>query len=230
MKLCCRCSQNKPISEFGKRTRNRDGLEFFCKSCSKVEKDRYADRRRELDRERYHNSREYYVAKSSKTQYKKRGNPLPEKYSATLESVKKKHTPVITYKDVLLRIRDYKRSNPELMKSKYKKWSSTDNGKLTNSLKSQRRRAREKELPNTLTKQEVLSILDSQAGKCAGCQLEFSPLHRYEIDHIVPVSLGGGLTKDNVQLLCRSCNASKGAKVIRFIKESTHYKYSVNGE
>lgn len=38
-------------------------------------------------------------------------------------------------------------------------------------------------------------------------------------DHILPVSKGGGLTQDNVQALCRSCNASKSDKHIDFRKK-----------
>lgn len=34
-----------------------------------------------------------------------------------------------------------------------------------------------------------------------------------EIDHIVPVSLGGTNDIDNLQTLCSCCNASKGARV-----------------
>lgn len=37
-----------------------------------------------------------------------------------------------------------------------------------------------------------------------------------EVDHIVPVSMGGLLVIENVQPLCRSCNSSKGAKCIDF--------------
>lgn len=32
------------------------------------------------------------------------------------------------------------------------------------------------------------------------------------IDHVVPESKGGGLTMDNTQTLCKSCNSRKGAK------------------
>ena len=34
-----------------------------------------------------------------------------------------------------------------------------------------------------------------------------------EVEHLVPVSLGGGNTWDNLALACRSCNSSKGAHV-----------------
>ena len=33
-----------------------------------------------------------------------------------------------------------------------------------------------------------------------------------EIDHIYPEILGGGIDPENLQTLCRPCNASKGAK------------------
>jgi len=34
------------------------------------------------------------------------------------------------------------------------------------------------------------------------------------IDHIFPESKGGNLTLENLQTLCKSCNSSKGAKII----------------
>ena len=41
-----------------------------------------------------------------------------------------------------------------------------------------------------------------------------------QVDHIVPFSLGGGWTWDNLQTLCRSCNCSKGTKTINY--RTTH--------
>ena len=46
-------------------------------------------------------------------------------------------------------------------------------------------------------------------GKCVRCGSQ----ERLEFDHIIPVIAGGSNTERNVQLLCESCNRSKGATV-----------------
>ena len=54
--------------------------------------------------------------------------------------------------------------------------------------------------------------------RCALCGIAVTRTHRNaddspELDHIVPLSKGGGHTHDNVQLLCRRCNNVKGARL-----------------
>ena len=51
-----------------------------------------------------------------------------------------------------------------------------------------------------------------QVGKCAGCRRYFSERLKPQIDHILAVSKGGDNSPENLQLLCRSCNSSKGAR------------------
>ncbi len=49
-----------------------------------------------------------------------------------------------------------------------------------------------------------------QGGLCNCC---YKPLgDKYDLDHIMPLSLGGENVDDNIQLLRASCNRSKGAK------------------
>jgi hypothetical protein len=33
MKYCKRCNQEKPVSEFNRQARRKDGLQFYCKEC-----------------------------------------------------------------------------------------------------------------------------------------------------------------------------------------------------
>jgi len=46
-----------------------------------------------------------------------------------------------------------------------------------------------------------------------GCCVKCGSRERLEFDHIIPVAAGGSSTERNVQLLCESCNRSKGATV-----------------
>jgi 5-methylcytosine-specific restriction endonuclease McrA len=45
---------------------------------------------------------------------------------------------------------------------------------------------------------------------CKMCHREFSNLDDLEVDHIIPVSVGGPETLDNLQLLCTKDNRKKG--------------------
>ena len=67
------------------------------------------------------------------------------------------------------------------------------------------------------------SLLFHQMGVCGDAQKDpqrwgcGQPLDEgsAHVDHIVPVSAGGGNEPENLQALCAFCNISKGAKVVR---------------
>ncbi|HEY9692456.1 MAG TPA: HNH endonuclease signature motif containing protein, partial [Oculatellaceae cyanobacterium] len=62
------------------------------------------------------------------------------------------------------------------------------------------------ELPKTVT-----TLLKSQKGKCAHCELHFTEFSVIEIDHIIPKSRGGKNEYKNLQLLHRHCHDEKTA-------------------
>lgn len=69
-------------------------------------------------------------------------------------------------------------------------------------VKSQLRRTQKLSLPSTLTLLEWLEILESYKWKCIYCG---KPME--ELDHIIPVSKGGGTTRGNCVPACHECNS-----------------------
>lgn len=52
-------------------------------------------------------------------------------------------------------------------------------------------------------------VWNRDGGRCVRCGSQ----DRLEFDHIIPVSRGGANTARNIQLLCESCNRSKGSHI-----------------
>ena len=59
-----------------------------------------------------------------------------------------------------------------------------------------------------LTTSEWIEILNKYNHKCAYCNGRFE-----EMEHVVPVSAGGGTTKNNVVPCCKSCNRKKRGQI-----------------
>jgi len=54
-----------------------------------------------------------------------------------------------------------------------------------------------------------LFVWQRDRGQCVKCGAR----QRLEFDHIIPVAAGGSNTERNIQLLCESCNRSKGSTI-----------------
>lgn len=59
---------------------------------------------------------------------------------------------------------------------------------------------------------DIESLLGKQRFLCAACGKDISA--RYHVDHIIPLSRGGGNGVENLQVLCPECNLSKGTKTM----------------
>jgi 5-methylcytosine-specific restriction endonuclease McrA len=94
------------------------------------------------------------------------------------------------------RLRNYRKNNHEKVKE-------NDNNY----------RHRKRANGGNVTLQEWKELKEKYGNKCLRCKKENVPLTK---DHIVPVSLGGAHVIDNIQPLCRSCNALKHTKIIDY--------------
>ena len=125
--------------------------------------------------------------------YQKNKSKIIEKQkihnAANLEKVKAYHL-------------DYEARN----KDKRKGWRIA-NRELKRLLQNNRRL----KIVGTLSKGIVKTLMAQQQNLCNGCAADLT-VTKYHIDHIIPVSKGGKNIDSNVQLLCVSCNTSKGVK------------------
>jgi len=71
------------------------------------------------------------------------------------------------------------------------------------------RRARKRNAPgNGIPASAILELTKLQNGKCAYC----GEKKLLTLDHIEPLATGGAHDVSNAQMVCKSCNSSKGAK------------------
>lgn len=95
--------------------------------------------------------------------------------------------------DIRRRQSEYHRNNPEIGR-----------------IRAMRYYARKKGADGYHTYEDVVKLLKHQKYKCAECGIDISK--KYEVDHIMPLALGGSNWPKNLQCLCRNCNARKSAK------------------
>jgi 5-methylcytosine-specific restriction endonuclease McrA len=109
-------------------------------------------------------------------------------------------------------------THKEKEKLRHRQYKQTPEGKATSARITHRYKTHVKNTECTLTAEQWESILNSQNYKCNGyphgaCDVKFDDDNFPCRDHIIPVSKGGGLTLENVQALCNSCNAKKGNRL-----------------
>jgi len=75
-------------------------------------------------------------------------------------------------------------------------------------LKSYPNRRKQSIRNNQRVRKDVLDKYNHQCNQC-------SSKKSLEVDHIIPIKSGGSDDMDNLQILCKSCNSSKGAKIIK---------------
>lgn len=73
------------------------------------------------------------------------------------------------------------------------------------------RRARKINAEGSHTYRDIEKLLQMQRYKCAACQVDVRKTGHH-IDHIMPLSKGGGNGPCNLQILCPTCNMKKSAK------------------
>lgn len=198
MKTCRQCRTAKTPEAFWKRSASPDGLQETCKLCFT----QYKAERPKADVLKV--QRAWCVANRDKvnkysSEYKARNSAKVRAESqAWLED----------HKDLLAaRLRALRAADPEKYLNNQREYRRLHPEK--HRAYNHNRRAMHAQVLATLTQLQWEQILELFGQTCAYCGSDKS----ITMDHIVPISRGGNHTEDNVIPACKSCNASKGAKV-----------------
>lgn len=218
---------------FGRNQNNPDGLQYWCRHCDRVYKrewraahrestrqsqkqwvEEHADQYTEIKRESDHR---YYFANAERIKarvlrYRIANAEWKRDYDRRWqrENADKKNT----YS------RNWRKRNPDKVREQCRKWR-RQNPEKARAI-TQRRIAKRRELPSTLTNEQWERCLEYWDYKCCVCRRPVGLWHILAEDHWIPQSKGGGYTNDNIVPLCHSrdgsnglgsCNHSKGNKM-----------------
>ena len=194
MRLCASCGEEQPLSEFTKKKKSSDGLDWHCKSCKRKQHRNY----RKTNRVRLLKKKAEYRAANREAI--SRGHK--RYYAENIDKIKArdKRYYAENKEKILERQRQsgskYYRRNKDKFRAK---WA--------------RRYAKTKALPATLTAEQWEAIKAEYNYSCAYCGKGWHELnHVLEQEHVIPVSQGGGYTAENIVPSCRDCNRKKHAR------------------
>lgn len=190
-KKCSKCKQEKTLDKFCKNKKTKDGYESWCGQCKNKQ------------------NKVYYEA--HKEQVKEKSKTWRDSHKEHCYQVEKAWRD--SHKEVCRKLnRDWYKNHPEKKEASKKKFWESPKGKALAARGYYKRKTAHKTVINDLTAQQWEEIKQKQNYTCLHCGKK-EPEINLTRDHIIPVSKGGGLTKNNVQGLCSICNCKKHTKI-----------------
>jgi len=220
LKLCPKCGERLPVGAFGKCRSRLDGLTVYCKACKNAyTRGRYnsdADLRESISKQR----KERIVSDPG---YRERKNKRETEYYAQrktelgfMEGRRRRHKEWVANHPEAAKHRNRMhdarlRDDPKLRarRNERRRKRYAIDPKFKSSLQNHcaRYRAVKRGNGGTYSLDDWRDMCDLAGGRCLMCGKD-APL---TVDHVLPVSKGGRSNIANLQPLCQSCNAKKGA-------------------
>jgi 5-methylcytosine-specific restriction endonuclease McrA len=200
VKLCRRCNDRKPTTEFHKNKRKSDGLDIYCKACNSARL-----------KAKYYSDVEWRKNKINKTRQYHLDNP-----EWSRERLRAHHE---AHFDERMQAHRNRMADP------VKRAKSRESTRRSES----RRRAIKAKSSQVefITENQLSQKLASYDNKCWICEREFSAEVVLNWDHFHPLAKGGAHTLTNLRPACYDCNVRKNGlwpitgSVINRIKKST---------
>lgn len=198
-------SDRKPVRVTDTRACAKCGLVFCavrCPECKKV-----IDARHRLK----HADKKRLAAAAWAAANPERRKAYAKVYQveqAAAISVTKRKNYLANKERILAKDKLYREANKEKVAARRKRWLLKNPDVIR--INKQNRRERAKSAGGQLSKGLTEKLFQAQRGKCACCKLDLGD--NYELDHVLPLALGGLNEDANMQLLRKACNRQKHAK------------------
>lgn len=182
-KRCPACGEWKPLSEFYRNRTTHDGHQAYCKPCwlirSEASRQRHLEARRAQSRE----SAKRYHAEHRAERKEYQASWYAANGTAYHQQWKDEHR-----EQVRAAVRKYRAAHVDEQQ-----------------VKGNNRRAKRDGAVGEITLQEWLALRTRYQNRCAACGQQA----KLEIDHIIPLKVGGDNFITNIQPLCHACNTRK---------------------
>lgn len=199
MKVCSKCHEEKPTSEFAKSRIHKDGLYSSCKGCKAVVNKAYTQANKEVVSKKRHSH--YEANKEAAATW---GRSYYQANKARINARTTAHGRVNR-----LRYNGYSKAWQERNKDRV-----TAQRHIT--LAAWRAACiAGKKTPNNFTLQQWEELKAKYDHRCLCCGKQ-EPQIVLSSDHIIPLERGGANDISNIQPLCLPCNRRKHAKTIDY--------------
>jgi 5-methylcytosine-specific restriction protein A len=196
-KVCSRCGQWKPLTEFNKKVR------FVHSRCKLCLRELYAAAPKKDKREYY---RAYNAANRDHRQAYRDANR--EHIRELLRVYRRDHQ-----EKVRAAKRKWANNNRAKASEAHRRWRRNNPDKVLQN--DHRRRARVRNAKGKFTLDEWLALKRAYEYTCLACRRQ-EPEIKLVPDHVVPIARGGANDIDNIQPLCEICNKRESTRTIDY--------------
>lgn len=232
-KVCSRCGEDKPLTEYHRDKHNPDGRTYACKVCRRASSRRAMRKYREENPEQaLQYLREWQRNNPDKVkEYRRRNHERnSEGWNARR---RERYVTDDEYREACrARARAYYHDNRDKCRARHKRWVAENREYVRKvhreyrqryverhrdklrprwRVYSHHRRAMLRKAEGTHTPEDIQLIGDRQGWRCWWCQADCAD--DYHIDHRVPISKGGSNGPENLVISCPTCNVRKSDKL-----------------